>query len=187
MTFTLLVGTNLLSISILIGNALNLSIALLKCWFDKIVVGHNNATCLPLIIALKMALNATSVLPYPTSPHNNLSIGRSFSISFLISAIAFNWSSVSVYGNSSSNSYCSLVSFKKAKPFVVSLIAYNFNNSPAISWILFLAFNLVLCHSVLPSLFSFGVIPSLAEYLLIKSIFSTGIYNLSSSLYDTIK
>ena len=38
--------------------------------------------------ALNAATKATSVLPKPTSPHNNLSIGEGFSISSLICLIA---------------------------------------------------------------------------------------------------
>ena len=50
-------------------------------------LGQSNATCLPLKIALKAAMKATSVLPKPTSPHKILSIGYGFSISSFISLI----------------------------------------------------------------------------------------------------
>ena len=42
------------------------------------------------IAALNAALIATSVLPYPTSPHKSLSIGCGFSISFFTSCIHLN-------------------------------------------------------------------------------------------------
>ena len=67
----------------------------LKCCSESTVVGTNIATCLPLMTALNIARIATSVLPNPTSPHNNLSIGRGDSIDSLISSMARNWSSVS--------------------------------------------------------------------------------------------
>ena len=51
------------------------------------VVGTNTATCLLLSTALNAALIANSVFPNPTSPHTNLSIGCSLSMSFLISCV----------------------------------------------------------------------------------------------------
>ena len=67
----------------------------LKCWKASTVVGTKTATCLLLSIALKAALIAISVLPNPTSPHINLSIGWRLSISFLIATVDFIWSGVS--------------------------------------------------------------------------------------------
>ena len=61
-----------------------------KCCCAKTVVGTSTATCLPLITALKIALIATSVLPNPTSPASNRSIGTGRSIDSLISAVACN-------------------------------------------------------------------------------------------------
>ena len=61
-----------------------------KCCCAKTVVGTSTATCLPLITALKIALIATSVLPKPTSPASNRSIGTGRSIDSLISAVACN-------------------------------------------------------------------------------------------------
>ena len=52
------------------------------------VVGTKIATCFPLSTALKAALTATSVFPKPTSPQTKRSIGRSFSISRFMSAVA---------------------------------------------------------------------------------------------------
>ena len=57
---------------------------------ERIVVGHKYATCLPDSIALNIALNATSVLPYPTSPHKSISIGYFLSIHSFILSIAIN-------------------------------------------------------------------------------------------------
>jgi len=51
-------------------------------------VGASNITCLPDVIALKIARTATSVLPNPTSPQTSLSIGLSLSISDFISSTA---------------------------------------------------------------------------------------------------
>ena len=59
---------------------------------------------------------ASSVLPKPTSPHNNRSIGRGSSMSLLIAAIDVNWSGVSRYGNEASNSRCQDVSPVKRMP-----------------------------------------------------------------------
>ena len=63
------------------GNWLSLDLKVSKCCSAKIVVGTKIATCLPLWIALKLALIASSVFPKPTSPQSNLSIGELFSIS----------------------------------------------------------------------------------------------------------
>ena len=87
-------------------NCENRYMNVLKCCSDNTVVGTSIATCFPLMTALNIARIATSVLPNPTSPHNNLSIGRGDSIDSLISWMACNWSSVSSYGNWSSNSRC---------------------------------------------------------------------------------
>ena len=87
------------------------------------MVGTKKATCFPSITALKAALMATSVLPYPTSPQSNLSIGLSDSISLFISSSDANWSGVSSYGNSSSNCLCHSVSFPKLWPLRVALAA----------------------------------------------------------------
>ena len=46
---------------------------------------------------LKIALNATSVLPNPTSPQSNRSIGISFFKSFKISSEHLIWSFVASY------------------------------------------------------------------------------------------
>ncbi len=49
-----------------------------KCCSASTVVGTSTATCRPASIALNAARIATSVLPYPTSPQINRSIGRAF-------------------------------------------------------------------------------------------------------------
>ena len=66
-----------------------------RCCWARTVVGTSTATCLPSMTALKAARSATSVLPYPTSPHSRRSMGTGFSMSALISAMAFSWSGVS--------------------------------------------------------------------------------------------
>ena len=74
------------------------------------VVGTTTATWAPDMAATKAARKATSVLPKPTSPQISRSIGRSRLMSCLIEPSALSWSSVSVYGNSASNSFCHGVS-----------------------------------------------------------------------------
>ena len=77
-----------------------------KCCWASTVVGASKATWRPLITALKAARSASSVLPKPTSPQSSRSIGRSDSMSALISASAASWSGVSSYGNEASSSCC---------------------------------------------------------------------------------
>ena len=105
---------NLFSNSILIGKSFILSLNASYCWFASIVVGTKYATCFWSIQALKAPRIATSVLPYPTSPQSNLSIGFGFSISVFSSCIALNWSAVSSYSKLLSNCFCHSVSFEKA-------------------------------------------------------------------------
>ena len=59
------------------------------------MVGTSTATCLPLDAATNAARNATSVLPKPTSPHTNLSIGRGERKSAMVDKMALAWSAVS--------------------------------------------------------------------------------------------
>ena len=86
---------NLFSTSTFTPKLLILSLNSLYCCSASTVVGARYATCFPPITALKAALIATSVFPYPTSPQSNLSIGLSVSISFFTSSMQRNWSSVS--------------------------------------------------------------------------------------------
>ena len=67
-----------------------LSLNSLYCCSANTVVGAKYATCFPPITALNAALIATSVFPYPTSPHSSLSIGFEFSMSFFTSSIQRN-------------------------------------------------------------------------------------------------
>ena len=55
---------------------------------DKIVVGTKIATCLLSHTALNAALTATSVLPKPTSPQINRSMGVLDSMSLITSRLA---------------------------------------------------------------------------------------------------
>ena len=87
--------------SIFIGHFANLSRKVLKCCSAKSVVGTKTTTCFEFIADIKAALSATSVLPNPTSPQTNLSIGLGASISFITLSIASSWSGVSSKGNSS--------------------------------------------------------------------------------------
>ena len=52
------------------------------------VVGTNTATCFPDCAALNAALMAISVLPKPTSPHTNLSMGIDDCMSCFTSIVA---------------------------------------------------------------------------------------------------
>src|SRR6186713_2074757 len=74
----------------------------LRCCWASTVVGTNTATWRPPWTALKAVRIATSVLPKPTSPQMRRSMGRVFSMSALLSMIAFIWSGVSVKGNDAS-------------------------------------------------------------------------------------
>ena len=53
----------------------NLSLKVSSCCRASKVVGTKTTTCLPELTAINAALIATSVLPKPTSPQINLSIG----------------------------------------------------------------------------------------------------------------
>ena len=92
------------SISTVTGKLARRSRKTWKCCCASTVVGTSSATCLPLIAALNAARSASSVLPKPTSPHSRRSIGRSDSMSALISASALSWSGVSSYGKDDSSS-----------------------------------------------------------------------------------
>ena len=122
-----------LIISIFTGKAAMRRRNVSKCWKTKIVVGARTATCLESHTALKAARMATSVLPYPTSPHSRRSIGAERSMSRLMSAMAMIWSGVSVNSKASSNSRCQGVSAEKAKPGAALRSAYNSSSLSAMS------------------------------------------------------
>ena len=67
------------SASIEMGQLAKRSRKFSKCCCASSVVGTKIATCLPLLTAVKAARIATSVLPKPTSPQTNLSIGCALS------------------------------------------------------------------------------------------------------------
>src|SRR5450631_222479 len=127
-------STNRESISTTTGNFANRSRKTWKCCWASTVVGARSATCLPLIAALNAARRASSVLPNPTSPHRRRSIGRSDSMSALISASAATWSGVSSKGKEASSSCCQAVSGPKAIPGRASRNAYTLSSSSATSW-----------------------------------------------------
>ena len=174
---------NLFNTSTLMPKLVILSLNSLYCCSANTVVGAKYATCFPPIIALKAALIATSVFPYPTSPQRSLSIGLACSISFLVSSIHLNWSSVSVYGKLSSNCLCHSVSLEKAYPFTFCLFAYNSINSLATSLKLDLTLVFVFSHSFPPNLFSLGKASPPPTYFLILSKLLVGTYKISSFLY----
>ena len=160
-----------------------LALKLSYCWFAKTVVGTKYATCFWSITALNAALIATSVFPYPTSPHKSLSIGLSISISFLVSSMQRSWSSVSAYGKLSSNSFCHGVSFENANPFTFPLLAYNSISSFATSCKFFFTFAFVFSHSLLPNLLILGTASPSPMYFLTLSKSFVGMYNMSSFWY----
>ena len=67
--------------------SMNLFVKLEKCCEASNVVGTSTQVCLLFKAAMKAALIATSVLPNPTSPQINLSIGISDFISVITSSI----------------------------------------------------------------------------------------------------
>ena len=99
-----------LTISTRSGNAAMRWLKVVKCWKARTVVGASTATCLPSCATLKAARMASSVLPYPTSPHSRRSMACGLSRSCLMSSSAVNWSGVSSNSNASSNSFCQGVS-----------------------------------------------------------------------------
>src|SRR5213083_2034331 len=115
------------------------------------VVGTRTATCLPACTALKAARNATSVLPYPTSPTSNRSIGRARSMSRLTSSEARRWSGVSSYRKADSSSRCHGVSGGNANPAASWRRAYKSSSSIAIWRIAARVLCRCRCHVVVPS------------------------------------
>ena len=75
-------------------NGVNRSKKVWKCCSARMVVGQSTMTCLASWQHLNAARSATSVLPKPTSPQSRRSMGRSASMSTLISAMADSWSGV---------------------------------------------------------------------------------------------
>ena len=115
-------------------------------------------------IALKAALIATSVLPNPTSPQINRSIGFSDSISVFTSAVALIWSFVSTYKNEASSSFCIELSILYLYPLEIFLFAYDFIKSKASFFILVFALVFNLSQAPDPSLKILGFAPSLLLY-----------------------
>ncbi len=74
-------------LSICMGQSAKRSRKVSKCCWANNVVGTNTATCLPFCTAMNAALNATSVLPKPTSPQTNLSMGRALIMSLTTALI----------------------------------------------------------------------------------------------------
>ena len=70
-----LADLNLDTSTILTGQSAKRFCHVVACCSDSNVVGANTATCLPPITATKLARKATSVLPKPTSPQINRSMG----------------------------------------------------------------------------------------------------------------
>lgn len=69
--------------TLMLGYLENLSEITSKCCLAKIIVGARTIACFPAETTQKMARSATSVLPKPTSPQINLSIGFSLSVKSL--------------------------------------------------------------------------------------------------------
>lgn len=93
------------------------------------------------------------------------------------------WSSVSVYGKASSNSFCHGVSFSNANPCTFCLFAYSsirfFATSLKFDFTLFFVFS----QSFPPNLLILGVFSPPPIYFLILSNDSVGIYKISSPVY----
>ncbi len=165
---------NRLSISTRTGNAANRSRKTVSCCCANSVVGTSTATCLPSITALNAARSATSVLPYPTSPHTRRSIGRGASMSRFTSSIARSWSGVSSYGKASSISRCHGESGANACPPARSRSAYNCRSSRAISRVRSRTRRFSRSHSLPPSRWIWGVWLSAPTYRWTRLIWSVG-------------
>lgn len=80
--------------TLMLGYLENLSEITSKCCLAKTIVGARTIACFPAETTQKMARSATSVLPKPTSPQINLSIGFSLSVKSLsTSEKACHWNS----------------------------------------------------------------------------------------------
>ena len=121
------------------------------------VFGHMSAACLPLRMHKNAARNATSVLPYPTSPHKSLSMTLFEHMSALISSIEASWSGVSSYSNAASNSAIASSQGLNGKPRFSARSAYSFFRSNAIALSDALTRDLTFSNSAPPILDSDGV------------------------------
>ena len=143
--------TNLESWLTLIFVPRNRSSKDLKCCLANNVVGAIIATCVPAFAAMKAARNATSVLPNPTSPHTNLSIGFPEDISVTTSSIAFIWSSVSTYGKRAQNAFHLSGDTSKISDLRNDLSAAMRSNLFAISRMRSLSFAFLACQALPPN------------------------------------
>ena len=116
-------STNRLSWAIRTGNRPIRLVNVSVCWRARTVVGTTTATCFPSWTALNAARTATSVLPKPTSPQTNRSIGIGFCMSSLIASMVTAWSGVSSNSKLASSSRCQIVSALKAKPWLALRLA----------------------------------------------------------------
>ena len=107
--------------------------------------------CLSDTAEINDALIAISVLPKPTSPHNNLFIGLINERSFLISLETISWSSVSSNGKSLINDEYSSSETFKADDVAFNLSDSIFKISDAWSYILAFAFSFLDDQFVLDS------------------------------------
>lgn len=69
------------------GNEENLCVITSKCCLARTIVGARTIACFPAETTQKIARSATSVLPKPTSPQINLSIGVSLSVKSLSTSL----------------------------------------------------------------------------------------------------
>ena len=107
--------------------------------------------CLSDRAEINDALIAISVLPKPTSPHNNLFIGLIKERSFLMSLETISWSSVSSNGKSLINDEYSSSETFKADDVAFNLSDSIFKISDAWSYILAFAFSFLDDQFVLDS------------------------------------
>ena len=141
------------------GNGAYRSPNVFRCCSASRVVGTSTATCLPSITTLNAARTAISVLPNPTSPQINRSIGRGRSRSALTSSIAVTWSPVSSCGNASSSSICHGVSGPYGGRSIDIRTEYSRTSSPAMSLTARLTRPVVRAQSLVPRRDSRGVSP----------------------------
>jgi len=101
-------------------------------------------------------------------------------MSFFTSSMHLSWSSVSWYGNWSSNCVCHGVSLLNACPFALSLFAYSSISSLATALKFFFTLSFVSLQSLLPNLFIGGFSVSPPLYFLMLSSWFVGTYKMSS-------
>ena len=156
----------------------NLSLKVLVCCIASKVVGTTITNWKPDKYVAQAILNATSVLPNPTSPHIRRLAGFSSLKSFKDCSIEFNWSSVSTNGNCLLNFSRSELLYWNSLILIVDLLAAFFNNLFARNLIFFFTDVFLNNQSFVPNLSRRRLLSS-KPYLEIKFKFSIGNKSLS--------